>query len=118
MREVSDQTESQSGRSCGATHRPSAFRGFRCTHDADRQTTTRPQCYEHQGLDWARASRLLPDAGRPNWRTARHRELRSYRGSRLVKFFLGIFINFTDTYETGESFFFIFFFLIFFTYSK
>ena len=33
----------------------------------------------------------------------------SYRGSRLVKFFLWIFINFTDTCETGESFFFIFF---------
>ena len=30
-------------------------------------------------------------------------KLRSYRGSRLVKFFLCIFINFTDTYETGES---------------
>ena len=41
-------------------------------------------------------------------------ELRSNRGSWLVKFFLGIFINFTDTYETGESFFFI---LTFFTYS-
>ena len=36
-------------------------------------------------------------------------ELRSYRGSRLVKFILWIFINFTDIYETGESFFFIFF---------
>ena len=58
-RKVSDKTESQSGRSCGATHRPSAFRGFRCTHDADLQTTTRPQCYEHQGLDSARASRFM-----------------------------------------------------------
>ena len=38
--------------------------------------------------------------------------------SRLVKFFLCIFINFTDTYETGESFFFIFFILTFFTYSR
>ena len=47
-----------------------------------------------------------------------HRELRSYCGSRRVKFFLGIFINFTDTYETGESFFFIFFILIFITYSR
>ena len=36
-------------------------------------------------------------------------KLRSYRGSRLVKFVLCIFINFTDTYETGVSFFFIFF---------
>ena len=45
-------------------------------------------------------------------------KLRSYRGSRLVKFFLGIFINFLDTYETGESFFFIFFILTFFTYSR
>ena len=30
----------------------------------------------------------------------------------------GIFINFTDTHETGESFFFIFFILTFFTYSR
>ena len=44
-----------------------------------------------------------------------HRELCSYRGSRLVKFFLWIFINFKDTYETGESFFIIFFILTFFT---
>ena len=50
--------------------------------------------------------------------TMQHGELRSYRGSRLVKFFLGIFINFTDIYETGESFFFIFFILTFFTYSR
>ena len=47
-----------------------------------------------------------------------HRELRSYCGSRLVKFFLWIFINFKDTYETGESFFIIFFILTFFTYSR
>ena len=45
-------------------------------------------------------------------------ELCSYRGSRLVKFVLWIFIDFKDTLETGESFFFIFFSLIFFTYSK
>ena len=32
-------------------------------------------------------------------------ELRSYCGSRLVKFILWIFIDFKDTYETGESFF-------------
>ena len=37
---------------------------------------------------------------------------------RLDKFFLCIFINFTDTYETGESFFFIFFVLTSFTYSR
>ena len=42
----------------------------------------------------------------------------SYRGPRLVQFFLWIFINFKDTFETGESFFFIFFILTFFTYSK
>ena len=36
-------------------------------------------------------------------------EHRSYRGSRLVKFVLWIFINFGDIHETGESFFFIFF---------
>ena len=45
-------------------------------------------------------------------------ELRSYRGSRLVKFVLWIFINFTDIHETGESFFFIFFILTFFTYIR
>ena len=45
-------------------------------------------------------------------------KLRSYHGSRLVKFFLCIFINFTDTYETGESFFFILFILTFFSYSR
>ena len=50
--------------------------------------------------------------------TLQHGEPRSYRGSRLVKFFLGIFINFRDTYETGESFFFIFFVLTFFTCSR
>ena len=35
--------------------------------------------------------------------TLQHGELRSYCGSRLVKFVLWIFINFKDTYETGES---------------
>ena len=45
-------------------------------------------------------------------------ELRSYCGSRLVKFVLCIFINFKDIYETGESSLIIFFSLIFFTYSK
>ena len=35
-------------------------------------------------------------------------ELRSYRGSRFVKFVLWIFIILKDTFETGESFFFIF----------
>ena len=47
-----------------------------------------------------------------------HGELRSYRGSKLVKFFLWIFINFKGIYETGESFFIIFFILTFFTYSR
>ena len=37
----------------------------------------------------------------------------------LSSSFFGIFINFTDTYETGESFFFfIFFILTFLTYSR
>ena len=45
-------------------------------------------------------------------------ELRSYRRSRLVKFFLCIFINLTDTYETGESLLNIFFQLVFFTCSR
>ena len=47
-----------------------------------------------------------------------HRELCSYRGSRLHKFFLDIFIILTDTYETGELFLIIFYILVFFTYSK
>ena len=42
----------------------------------------------------------------------------NFVGSRLVKFFLGLFIILTDTYKTGESFFFIFFILTFFTYSR
>ena len=46
-----------------------------------------------------------------------HGELRSYCGSRLVKFVLWIVIDFRDTFKTGESFI-IFFNLIFFTYSK
>ena len=50
--------------------------------------------------------------------TMQHGELRSHCGSRLVKFVLWIFINFKDTYESGESFLIIFFQLIFFTYSK
>ena len=37
-------------------------------------------------------------------------------GSRLVKFVLWIFIDFKDTFETGESFL-IIFFNLFFTYS-
>ena len=41
------------------------------------------------------------------------RKFRSYRGFRLVKFVLWIFMNSQDTYETGDSFFFIFF-----TYSR
>ena len=45
-------------------------------------------------------------------------KLCSYRGSRLVKFVLWIFINFTDIHEIGESFFFISFILTFFTYSR
>ena len=51
--------------------------------------------------------------------TLQYVELRSDCGSRLDKFFLDVFIIFTDTYKTGESFFFlIFFILTFFTYSK
>ena len=43
----------------------------------------------------------------------------SYRGYKLVKFFLDIFIILTDTFETGESFFFLFFFVLtFFTNSR
>ena len=38
--------------------------------------------------------------------------------SRFVKFILWIYIDLKDTFETGESFFIIFFSLIFFTYSK
>ena len=47
-----------------------------------------------------------------------HGELRSYCGSRLVKFVLWIFIDFKDTFKTGESLFNILFNLVFFTYSK
>ena len=36
----------------------------------------------------------------------------------FYKFFLDVFIILTDTYKTGESFFFIFFILTFFTYSR
>ena len=42
-----------------------------------------------------------------------HGELRSYCGSRLVKFVLWIFINFKDTFKTGESFLIIFFQFVF-----
>ena len=52
------------------------------------------------------------------WIFLQYGELRSDCGSRLVKFVLWIFINFKDTFETGESFFIIFFSLVFFTYSK
>ena len=45
-------------------------------------------------------------------------KLCSHRGPRLVQFFLWIFINFKDTFETGESFFIVFFILTFFTYSR
>ena len=50
--------------------------------------------------------------------TLQHGKLRSYCGSRLVKFVFWILINFKDTFKTGESFLIIFFNLIFFTYSK
>ena len=50
--------------------------------------------------------------------TLQHGELRSYCGSRLVKFIFWIVINFKDTFETGESSFVIFLSLTFFTYSK
>ena len=43
--------------------------------------------------------------------TLHNGELRSYCGSRLVKFVFWIFINFKDTFETGESFLNIFFIL-------
>ena len=46
-------------------------------------------------------------------------ELRSYCGSRLVKFVFWIWlINFEDTFKTGESLLNIFFQLVFITYSK
>ena len=50
--------------------------------------------------------------------TLQYGKLRSYCGTRLVKFVLWIFVDFKDTFETGESFFLTFFILIFFTYSK
>ena len=47
-----------------------------------------------------------------------HGKLRSYCGARVVKFVLWIFIDFKDTFETGESFLIIFVNFVFFTYSK
>ena len=38
--------------------------------------------------------------------------------TRFVKFVLWIFIDFKDTFETGESFLIIFFNFVFFTYRK
>ena len=67
--------------------------------------------------EWINGQKNTSHQGR-NSDNLQYGKLRSDRGSRLVKFFLGIFINFTDTYETGESFFFIFFILTFFTYSR
>ena len=58
---------------------------------------------------------LIKDGNRIN---LQHGELRSNRGSWLDKFFLDIFIILTNTYETGESLFFIFFILTFSTYSR
>ena len=50
--------------------------------------------------------------------TLQYGELRSYCGSRLIKFVLWIFIDLKDTFETGESFLIIFFSLISWTYSQ
>ena len=55
---------------------------------------------------------------RRNSESLQYGELRSYRGSRFVKFVFWIFINIKDTSETGESFFIILFIFIFFTYSR
>ena len=52
---------------------------------------------------------------KPDSDTLQYGELRSYCGSRLIKFILWIFINFKDTFKTGESFLIIFLSLIFFT---
>ena len=62
--------------------------------------------YFHEWID-GQKPHLIKDGNSDN---LQHGEFRSNRGSRLVKFFLGTFINFKDTYETGESFFFFFFF--------
>ena len=60
-----------------------------------------------------------PDGYMWSWeRSTRKRKTSFLSWFRLVKFFLCIFINFTDTNETGESFFIIFFILTFFTYSR
>ena len=45
-------------------------------------------------------------------------KLRSNCGSRLVKFVFWIFINFKDTFKTGESLLNVFFKLVFFTYGS
>ena len=75
-------------------------------------------CHENgYSYEWINGQKphLIKDRNSDN---LQHGKIRSYCGSRIVKFFLGILINFTDTYETGESFFFIFFILTFFTYSR
>ena len=50
--------------------------------------------------------------------TMQHGELRSYRGSRLVNEFFLQFSSFNYTFKTGESLFYMFFKLVFFTDSN
>ena len=75
-------------------------------------------CDENRySYEWINGQKNTSHQGRDS-DTMQYGELRSYCGTRFVKFIFWIFINFTDTYETGESFFFIFFVLTFFTYSR
>ena len=75
-------------------------------------------CDEHgYSCEWINGqkntSRLKRDSD-----TVQHGELRSYCGSRLVKFVLWIFINSNDTFKTGEALFYIFFKLVCFTHDS
>ncbi len=59
-------------------------------------------CDEHgYSYEWINGQKPLSHQGRDS-DNLQYGKLRSYRGSRLVEFFLCIFINLTDTYETGE----------------
>ena len=69
---------------------------------------------QQKGLEWWSTVKTTSHNKRDS-DTKQHGELRSYRGSRLVKFVLWIFINFNDSFKTGEALFYIFFKVVFFT---
>ena len=67
---VSGQVEPLSGRSCGPTLRPGGARESRRPHVSNWQQQRDP-CVINNSLDPAKISRLLTDAGKPRWTTAR-----------------------------------------------